>query len=123
MEVNPVANAALDRAVIADNGTIASYASDPDDLSIDVGDAMQVNTRYQFVLVYTMPTAAKEQAIADITRALTDGVLRIGEDAGLPIHRFPLERTADAHAAVEANAVGKVLIDVSPGVMDESEPR
>jgi NADPH2:quinone reductase len=62
-----------------------------------------------------MPTAAKEQAIADITRALTDDVLRIGEDAGLPIHRFPLEHTADAHAAVEANAVGKVLIDVSPG--------
>ena len=123
VEVNPVANAALDRAVIGDNGTIASYASDLDDLSIDVGDAMQVNTRYQFVLVYTMPTAAKEQAIADITRALTDGVLRIGEDAGLPIHRFPLERTADAHAAVEANAVGKVLIDVSPGAMDESEPR
>ena len=115
VEVNPVANATLDREVIAENGAIASYASDPDDLSIDVGDAMQVNTRYQFVLVYTMPTAAKEQAIADISRAMTAGVLRIGEDAGLPIHRFPLEQTADAHAAVEANAVGKVLIDVSPG--------
>ena len=115
MEVNPVANAVLDRAVIADNGTIASYASDPDAPVDRRRRAMQVNTRYQFVLVYTMPTAAKEQAIADISRALTDGVLRIGEDAGLPIHRFPLERTADAHAAVEANAVGKVLIDVSPG--------
>jgi NADPH2:quinone reductase len=113
VEVNPVGNAALDRAVIADNGTIASYASDPDALSIDVGEAMQVNTRYQFVLVYTMPAEAKDRAIADITAALEAGVLRIGEDAGLPIHRFPLERTAEAHAAVEANAVGKVLIDVT----------
>ena len=114
VEVDPVANAALDRAVIANNGTIASYASAADSLSIDVGDAMQVNTRYQFVLVYTMPDAAKDRAIADITEALTVGVLRIGEDAGLPIIRFPLERTAEAHAAVEANAVGKVLIDVMP---------
>jgi NADPH:quinone reductase len=31
----------------------------------------------------------------------------------LPLHRFPLERTADAHAAVEGNVVGKVLIDVT----------
>ena len=30
----------------------------------------------------------------------------------LPVHRFPLERIADAHDAVEAGAVGKVLIDV-----------
>jgi NADPH2:quinone reductase len=36
----------------------------------------------------------------------------VGESAGLPLHRFPLERTADAHAAVEAGAVGKVLIDL-----------
>jgi NADPH:quinone reductase-like Zn-dependent oxidoreductase len=34
--------------------------------------------------------------------------------AGLPQHHFPLERTADAHAEVEAGAVGKVLIDVVP---------
>jgi NADPH2:quinone reductase len=113
VEVDPVANAELDRAVIAENGTIASYASVVDDLTIDVGDAMQVNTRYQFVLVYTMPAEAKDRAIADITEALEGGVLRVGEDAGLPLHRFPLERTADAHAAVEANAVGKVLIDVT----------
>jgi len=113
VEVNPAANGALDGAVIGDNGTVSSYASDPDDVTIDVGDAMQVNTRYQFVLVYTMPVTAKEQAISDITEAVTAGALRVGEDAGLPFHRFPLERTADAHAAVEANVVGKVLIDVA----------
>jgi len=37
----------------------------------------------------------------------------VGEDAGLPLHRFPLENTADAHQAVQDGAVGKVLIDVS----------
>ena len=49
----------------------------------------------------------------DITAALRDRALPIGEAAGLPIHRFPLEQTAAAHDAVEGNVVGKVLIDVS----------
>jgi NADPH:quinone reductase-like Zn-dependent oxidoreductase len=34
---------------------------------------------------------------------------------GLPLLRFPLERTADAHDAVEHGAVGKVLVDVAAG--------
>jgi len=50
---------------------------------------------------------------ADVTFAASEGALAVGEDAGLPLHRFPLEQTADAHAAVEGGAVGKVLIDVS----------
>ena len=29
------------------------------------------------------------------------------------MHRFPLERTADAHRAVEDGVTGKVLIDVT----------
>ena len=76
---------------------------------------MTTNTRFQVVLVYTMPAAAKEQAIRDVQDAVVVGALRVGAEAGLPLHRFPLERTADAHAAVEANAIGKVLIDVDHG--------
>jgi len=59
-----------------------------------------------------MPAPAKDRAIEDITTALRAGVLRAGDEVGLPLHRFPLERTADAHAAVEDNVVGKVLIDI-----------
>lgn len=44
--------------------------------------------------------------------ALAAGALHVGEEAGMPLHRFPLDRTADAHAAVENNAIGKVLIDI-----------
>ena len=33
--------------------------------------------------------------------------------AGLPLTRFPLERAGEAHDAVEAGTVGKVLIDVT----------
>jgi hypothetical protein len=44
---------------------------------------------------------------------VADGALRAGQDAGLPLHRFPLAKTGDAHAAVQNNAVGKVIIEVT----------
>jgi NADPH2:quinone reductase len=112
VEVAAASNAALDASVIGPNGTVAVYASDPADLTIQTGPAMRGNTRYQFVLVYTVSPGVKRQAVLDVQAALAAGALRVGEEAGLPLHRFPLERTADAHAAVEAEAVGKVLIDV-----------
>jgi NADPH2:quinone reductase len=114
VEVAPAANAALDLAVLASNGTVAVYATDGGgELEVSVWGLMSRNVRYQFVLVYTVPAAAKAQAVADVSAAAADGALPVGEGAGLPLHRFPLERTADAHAAVEGGAVGKVLIDLS----------
>ncbi|MEH6782142.1 MAG: NADPH:quinone reductase, partial [Rhodoglobus sp.] len=50
---------------------------------------------------------------AAINVALEDGALGIGDETGLPLHRFDLAQTADAHALVESGAVGKVLIDVT----------
>ena len=113
VEVAPAANAALDQAVLAPNGTVAAYATDGgNELELSVRALMSRNVRYQFVLVYTVPAKAKDQAVADVVAAVVEGALPVGEEAGLPLHRFPLERTADAHAAVEGGAVGKVLIDV-----------
>lgn len=73
---------------------------------------MTTNTRIQFVLVYTVDPEAKANAVAAVCAAVADGALSVGEDAGLPLHRFSLERAAEAHAAVEAGVVGKVLIDL-----------
>jgi NADPH2:quinone reductase len=113
VEVAPAVNAALNVDVLAPNGTVAAYASQGgDDLELPIWEHMPRNLRYQFVFVYTIPSAAKDQAVADVSAAAADGALTVGEAAGLPLHRFPLERTADAHATVEAGAVGKVLIDV-----------
>jgi NADPH2:quinone reductase len=111
VEVAPVANDALNRSVVALNATVAMYECETSDLTIDADAAFPINTGFQFVLVYTIPLAAKEQAIRDLTSAMEAGALRAGDEAGLPLHRFPLERTADAHAAVEGGAIGKVLID------------
>jgi len=114
VEVAPAGNAILDRAVLAPNGTVAAYATGGgSEVELNVRELMSRNLRYQFVLVYTVPGAAKDQAVADVAAAVADGALEVGEHVGLPLHRFPLERTADAHDAVECGAVGKVLVDIS----------
>jgi NADPH2:quinone reductase len=114
VEVAPASNAALDVAVLAPNGTVAAYATDGgSEVELNVRELMSRNLRYQFVLIYTVPGAAKDQAVADVAVAVADGALEVGEHVGLPLHRFPLERTADAHDAVERGAVGKVLVDIS----------
>jgi NADPH:quinone reductase len=113
VEVAPAANAALDSAVLASNGTVAAYATDGGgEVGLSVRGLMSRNVRYQFVLVYTVPAAVKDRAVADVTAAAADGALDVGADTGLPLHRFPLEHTAAAHSAVESGAVGKVLIDI-----------
>ncbi|TAM71325.1 MAG: NADPH:quinone reductase [Microbacteriaceae bacterium] len=113
VEVNPLANLELDQSVIAPNGTIALYAADAGTvLPLPVRANMTKNVRYQFILTYTTTLAEKDTAVAAVRDAVAAGALHVGEAAGLPIIRFALERTADAHRAVEAGAVGKVLIDV-----------
>ena len=89
------ANAALDTAVLAANGTVTPYATDGGaELGISVGELMGRNVRYQFVLVYTVPAAVKDAAVADVSAAAADGALEVGADAGLPLHRFSLDETS-----------------------------
>jgi NADPH:quinone reductase len=117
VEVSPARNAALDASIIANHGTVAVYATDGgNEMKLDVRHTFSLNVRYQFLLLYTVGAEPLATAAADIGQALADGALDVGEQAGLPLTRFPLERAADAHAAVEAGTVGKVLIDVAaPG--------
>lgn len=114
VEVSPAINSELNNAVIANHGTVAVYANNGGDrMTLNVLSHFALNVRYQFLLLYTLDPDVLRAATEDIVTALEAGVLPIGENAGLPIIRFPLERTADAHAAVQNSAVGKVLIDVS----------
>jgi NADPH2:quinone reductase len=115
VEVSPARNAALNAAVLANQGSVAVYATDGGaEMNLDVRTHFALNIRYQFLLLYTMGTDAIAAAVADVTAALRDGALPVGEDAGLPITRFALDRTAAAHDAVAGGLVGKALIDVAP---------
>jgi NADPH2:quinone reductase len=114
VEVAAAVNAEIDGKVLGHNGSVAVYADDGGHpLTLPVRQHMMVNARWQFVLVYTAPESWKHHAIADVNAAVLAGAVRVGEEAGLPLHHFPLEQAADAHAAVEDGAIGKVLIDVS----------
>lgn len=114
VEVSPAQNAELNLAVAAPHATIAVYANNGGDvMSLDVRKHFSLNLRYQFLLLYTVGDEALNAAIAAVTSAVRDGAMEVGENAGLPLHRFDLAHTADAHAAVESGAVGKVLIDIA----------
>lgn len=113
VEVSPAVNAPLDVEVCANGATVAYYATNGgEDATVPVRGSMSKNIRWQGVLLYTIPDRAKADAVAAVSAAVADGALRVGEEAGLPLHRFALEQTADAHRAVEDGAVGKVVIDV-----------
>ena len=114
VEVAPAQNAELNLAVIRNRGSIAVYANNGgDQMTLDVRKHFSLNVRYQFLLLYTVGANVLRAAAEDVTAALVDHALPVGQDAGLPLHRFDLAHTADAHAAVESAAVGKVLIDVT----------
>ena len=113
VEVAPAQNAELNAAVLSTRGVIAIYANNGgDSMTIDIRPNMVLNTRFQFILLYTVGSAALQNAKADVSAAVAAGALRVGESNGLPLHRFSLADTAEAHAAVESGITGKVLITV-----------
>ncbi|MGW1159796.1 NADPH:quinone reductase [Streptomyces sp. NPDC002513] len=113
VEVAAAANAATDLAVLAPNGTVAAYGTEMDaQLTLPVPQLIGRNLSYRFVLALTMPAADKELAVADVAAAVAAGALGVGEEAGLPLRRFPLRQTGEAQDAVKSGAVGKVLVDI-----------
>jgi NADPH2:quinone reductase len=100
VEVAPSTNAASNHSLVRSGATIAVYATDgPGELSVSVFPLMAKNVRYQFVLVYTVPAAAKSHAVTDVSAALAAAHRSV---AGRPsVHHYPLDQTAAARA-VEA---------------------
>ncbi|MGA9872464.1 MAG: zinc-binding dehydrogenase, partial [Rhodococcus sp. (in: high G+C Gram-positive bacteria)] len=113
VEVAPAQNAELNAAVAGNRASIAMYANNGgDSFELAIRPNMIVNARYQFILLYTVGDTALKNAEADVTAAAAAGVLEVGQDHGLPLHRFALADTAAAHEAVENGITGKVLIDI-----------
>ena len=112
-EVSPAVNNELDLAVARNGATIAIYANNGgNEFPVDIRRTFFLNLRYQFLVLYTLDPALLAAAAEDVTAAVAAGALRAGEQAGLPLHRYPLAETAAAHDAVERGAVGKVLIHI-----------
>jgi NADPH2:quinone reductase len=110
VEVN-TENLRTDLSVVAPGGNIGIYVGG--EVTIPSFKAMLKNVSLDFVLTYTTTAEEKDNAVAAVAEAVNAGAFRAGEDAGLPILRYPFERVADAHEAVEQHAVGTVVIEVT----------
>jgi len=114
VDVAPAQNNDLDREVTRVRGTIAIYANNGgDELTMPVRATFSKNLRYQFILLYSLGADLLQAAAEDVSAAVAAGALRVGDDAGVPLHHFALDDAAGAHQAVEDGAVGKVLIDLA----------
>jgi NADPH:quinone reductase len=105
IEVALGANLKLDLAVIAPGAQIICYAAEATDPALPTRACMNANLLLRFVLLYGVPREALAQAARDVSAAVASGAL-----TDLPVARFPLEQTAAAQDAVQAGAVGKVLV-------------
>ena len=110
IEVALGANLETDLALSGPETVIVTYAAEPSDPVLPVRACMTANVTLRFILLYGVPTAALNQAVADITAAL-----RAGDLTALPVHRFPLDDIAAAHEAVENGVLGKVLVVMPAG--------
>jgi NADPH2:quinone reductase len=91
------------------NGVIAAYASDAAlEPKVPFYALAYKSAVARFVLVFEMPEAAKQAAVADITHWLEAGALR-HYIAG----SFPLREAMAAHQAMERGVVGNVILDIA----------
>jgi NADPH2:quinone reductase len=105
VEVALGANLALDLALAGPGTVIVTYAAQASDPVLPVRACMTANVVLRFILLYGVPAAALDHAVADVSAALAEGVL-----TELPEHRFPLSEIVAAHEAAEAGPTGKLLV-------------
>jgi NADPH:quinone reductase len=105
VEVALGANLQLDLALSGPSTVVVSYAADGKDPVLPVRACMNANVTLRFVLLYGLPAAALDAAVAGVTDALAAGAL-----TELPVHRFPLSEIVEAQEAAERGAVGKVIV-------------
>jgi NADPH:quinone reductase-like Zn-dependent oxidoreductase len=109
VEVNLGVNAKAIPALMADHGLVAVYGSDAPEAAIPFGPNILKNIGYRFFIVYNQPPELRRRALDALTFHLRHR--RLVHAVGA---RFPLERIAEAHEAVEAGAViGNVVVDVA----------
>jgi NADPH2:quinone reductase len=105
IEVNLPVNLDLDLALSGPSTSVVTYASTATDPTLPIRRCMGANVSFRFVLLYGVPRTDLLAAASDVAAAAGPGAL-----SELPLQRFSLGEVVAAHEAVEAGAVGKVVI-------------
>ena len=107
-EVDLAGHIGLDAAILAIGGVVCSYSTSDDHPAIPYWALGFKDTTLRLLGSDDFPATVKADAARTLTEALLDGSLRSHIAA-----RYPLDQIADAHAAVEAGASGRVVIEVT----------
>jgi NADPH2:quinone reductase len=110
VEVNLAVNAALDAAVLAENGVIATYASDADQQPrVPFRGLNPKDATIRFVGISAMPEAERQRAASDLIRLQDQKRLKHNIAA-----RLPFDKIVEAHEMLESGkTIGKILIEVA----------
>jgi NADPH2:quinone reductase len=107
LEVDLGAGAKYWPRILRPHGTVVVYGTSAPEHVIPAAFCLTNNIRIRFILVYEMSVAEIENAVAAITKMLTEG--RLVHNIALTL---PLEQIVKAHEAVEHGAGGKVVLQV-----------
>jgi NADPH2:quinone reductase len=107
VEVSLSDNADLDMQVLAIGGVIAAYASRRDRPELPFWPLLFANVTLRLLGSDDFPSAAKQQAAADLTAAAAEDALAIPIAAPLP-----LDQIAAAHDRVDAGGHHRVLLAI-----------
>ena len=109
VEVEFGGNLALSNAVLKPEGVIATYGSMADPTpQLPFYEMMFNGTKLDMYLVYLLQGEKRNMVCSTVNKALEDGALQ-----HMIAQVFPLERTANAHIAVESGAtIGNVVVEI-----------
>ena len=107
-EVDFAGHVHLDAAILAIGGVLCSYSTSGDHPAIPYWALGFKDATLRLLGSDDFPATVKAGAARTLTEALLDGSLR-----SRIVARYPLDQIADAHAAVEAGADGRVVIEVT----------
>ncbi|MGE3774327.1 MAG: NADPH:quinone reductase [Gammaproteobacteria bacterium] len=105
IEVDLAANLPAALAALRAEGDIVAYGSGALEIAVPFLPSVLKNIRYRFFIVYHLTPTDRARAVAGLTRALEAGTLthHLGPS-------FALAEIAAAHEAVEAGALGNVVV-------------
>jgi NADPH2:quinone reductase len=109
IEVNLTANASLYPGILKAHGQVIVYGITGAEASLPALWLMQNSVALKFFMIYDIPQADREAALAEL-----DALLRTQRLQHTVALRLPLDRIAEAHDIVErGELMGHVLLELS----------